>query len=98
MAVRRSSTILCASAFALAIAAFKVADVSFVGSKAATRSLGVARFEESGKRGHVPTQDEVTGRRPTQVPRHQVPRKAFLSSFSTQCSMFGERGSSAHYF
>jgi len=64
MAVRRSSTILCASAFALAIAAFKVADVSFVGSKAATRTLGVARFEESGKRGHVPTQDEVTGRRP----------------------------------
>jgi len=47
MAVRRSSSILCASA--LALAAFKVADVSFIGSKAATRTPGVARFYESGK-------------------------------------------------
>jgi len=54
MAVRRSSTILCASVFALALAAFKVADVSFIGSKAATRTPGVARFYESGKLDDVP--------------------------------------------
>jgi len=54
MAVRRSSTILCASVFALALAAFKVADVSFIGSKAATRTPGVARFYENGKLDDVP--------------------------------------------
>jgi len=47
MAVRRSSSILCAAIFALA--ALKVANLSFVGAKAATRASRVARSYDTGK-------------------------------------------------
>jgi len=53
MAVRRSSSILCASVFAFAIGAFKVADLAFIGSKAATRTSRAARYYESGKLDHM---------------------------------------------
>jgi len=47
MAVRRSSSILCAAVCALA--ALKVANLSFVGVKAATRASKLARSYDSGK-------------------------------------------------
>jgi len=54
MAVRRSSSILCASGLVLVLALFKVELFSFIGSKAATRAPKVARFYESGNVDYVP--------------------------------------------
>jgi len=89
MAIRRSSSILCAAVFALA--ALKVANLNFVGAKAATRASRLARSYDSGK-VNIGAEDSIgETARPAPYPATEADEKlvssAIMNCIEEGCSV-----------